>query len=132
MPMLRDQKGELWLRPSPRITLFELQRLIRQHALHCTPRLGVRDATHPTKGYAPGQHIKLRIYDSKGEQQHETHAVVEAVTIYRLDTITRSDLAGCEPTLRNWQDVQVVLSFFEGHTILPDAPVTLISFTYPS
>ena len=130
MAILQDTGGELWFRPSPRVTLFELQRLIRQKALRRTPRLGIRDTTHPTKGYAAGWRIMLRVFDPKGEQQCTMKAVVTEVTVRRLNEIATADLAGCEPTLRTWQDVKTVLSFFEGREVPPDAPVTLVSFNY--
>ena len=132
MPMLlQDTRGELWFRPNPKVALFELQRLITQRALRTTLRLGVRDATHPTKGYTPGQTVTLRIYDSQGEQQHVTRVAVTAVTVRRLNELTPQDLVGCEPTLRTWRDAQVMLSSFERHGVPPDAPVTVVSFTYP-
>ena len=130
MAILQNAQGELWFRPNPRVTLSELQRLVRQRALRRTPRLGIRNATHPSKGYTPGQPVTLRIYDSRGEQQHVAHATVTDVIVRRLNEIAPADLAGCEPTLRTWHDVETVLSYFEGRNVPPDAPVTLVSFDY--
>lgn len=129
MSMLRAQKGELWLRPSPRVTLFELQRLVSQRALRRTPRLGARDETHP-KGYTPGRATMLRILDAHGRQQYSTPVTITELLVRRLGELTPADLAGCEPTLRTWCDVQVVLSFHEGRLIAPTEPVTMVSFTY--
>lgn len=64
---MKEASVELWLRPHPGASLQELQQLIQTRQINRTPRLGVRDQSHP-KGYTVGRQVRLRLLDSHGNQ----------------------------------------------------------------
>lgn len=125
----QETNAELWLRPSPGMDLRQLQQLVRTQALTRTPRLGIRDQSHP-KGYTVGHQVRLRLLDSRGNQQLSRVVAVTNLIVRRLSEFTAEDLAGCGPAYRTWEDVGRALAFFEKRRVLPGDPVTIVEFTY--
>jgi hypothetical protein len=128
MAALYESRPEIWLRPSPRLSLDVLLALIEAGSLTATPRLGVRDGTH-AKGYSPGDTATLRVLDEKDQEQLRKRVRICSLITRQLSALTEKDLEFAFPYKR-WEDVQADLSFFEGRDVNDQEDATIVTFTY--
>ena len=128
--MKHDHKGrpEIWLRPSPSLSLEVLLTFIEIRSITATPRLGARNGTH-SKGYEPGDTAILRVFNAAGIEQLKKDIRIDAVTIRPLKQLKRSDLHHTI-SYNSWKDVQRDLSFFEKRPIKDNEDTSIIEFSY--
>lgn len=111
------EHSELWFRSSPTLPFGVLSTLIETEAITVTPRVGIRDGTHP-KGYVPNTRVTLRLFDDVQQEQRTKQVCITKVVSKLLHDVS------------NWQSVQQDLSFFEGRPVAPDEIISLVEFSY--
>ncbi len=129
MDPAHEANPRLAFHASPMTTLPVIIHLVEAGVLIATPRLGVRDRSHP-KGYFPGQLVTLQVCQG----DHEV-VLSRQVRIVSLLSKPLSELTGCE--LRRtrlysagWTAVQHDLSFFERRPIAENEMITIVEFSY--
>ena len=127
-PHDHSTQPQLWFRRSPRFSARAIAALIEGGQASATPRLGVRDATHP-KGYWPGQLVELIVLNDDGSKYWSTTRRITDLHIRKpMHTLTPEDL---QHTFfyNNWEDVYKDLEHFEDKGISPDAGATIVEWS---
>ena len=119
---------EIWFRPSPRLPLQVLLRLVQGKSLTATPRLGARNDAHP-KGYVPGETAILRVLDSVDIERFSTSVCITEVVIRPVRNLTADLLQEVIP-YQDWTEVQRELSLFEKRPVRDDEQVSVVRFSY--
>ena len=120
---------EIWFRPSPMFPSTVLSKLILNREITATPRMGIRDSSHP-KGYNNGQIVTLRMFDDDWKETMNLRVCVKAVRSKRLQDLIEVDLVNTVGYRTGWKSVQQDLSFFEGRVVEMCEMVSLVEFDY--
>ena len=119
---------EIWLRPSPGLSLSVLLTFVEIRHITATPRLGARNGNHP-KGYKPGEIATLRVLDENGVEHLSRSVRIEAVVIKPLQRLTPDDLHHTA-WYNHWEEVQRELSLFEKRPVEKNEDASIIEFSY--
>ncbi len=128
MALSHKNHPEIWLRPSPRLSLEVLSTLVESRCIMATPRLGARNGDHP-KGYEPGQVAMLRVLDDSGTEHLSRMIRIESVIVRPLRQLTPDDLENTFP-YKNWEEVRSDLSLFEKRQIDDSEQASVVEFSY--
>ncbi|MDR3547608.1 MAG: hypothetical protein P4M11_04940 [Candidatus Pacebacteria bacterium] len=119
----------MWFRPSPKMPSHVLLGLIENHRITATPRLGVRDESHP-KGYRPDQEVTLRAFDEQGKEMLTKRARIVAIRSKQLQDLVSDDLDRSDMCSLDWESVRQKFSFFEARPLPAQELISIVEFTY--